>query len=231
MRALARTMIIRDRAGYEVRDYGEPAAGGTLMTAKPSGIHIMGKSGVNDNVWISAGGNYGLWQQARSLDTPLSVAKFMGKWGQLSRWLTDDGNQRYDEAYLLIEPYLKSIRYLAGFVDTGDKLGFGKALNKQVLLSRADITIDVDDSDLPLVIEARSLLQFMILEMWSEFGGDRPARVGFRTCGHCGRAFRVGGRRGTRARRADAHFCSDSCKNMASRVRKTRRNPSAIPRQ
>jgi len=229
MRALVQTMLIRDRKGYEVRDYGDPEPGGTLLSGKSSGIHVVGKSGVNEKSWISIEANHHLWDRVRSLNSPSGLAEFMCRWGQLSRWLGDEGDQPYEEPYILIEPHLNSIKYLARFVDADDRVGFCQSLKKQVLLSRANIAIDTADADLPLIIEAPSLLRFMLFEMWSQFGGERPGRTGVRSCAHCGRTFRVGGRRGTKARRVDARFCSDSCKNMASRTR--RANWNSVPTQ
>lgn len=224
MRAIVRTLIIRDRAGYEVRDYGNPdpqnPAERTLAGAPPSGIHIVGRSGVNETFWLSNERSLRLWEKVRRLNSPESVAKFMCRWGQITRWLIDDGTKPYQESYLLIEPHLVGLKHLASLVDSGDKFGFSWNLYEHQLLSRTNITVDVGHPDLPVMIEASSLLRFLLFEMWSEFGGDRPASPGLRNCSHCGRLFRVGGRRGTNARREDARYCSKSCRNMASRLRK-----------
>jgi hypothetical protein len=45
MRAVIRTMIIRDSEGYEARDFGPPKEGATLASYEPGGIHIVGRSG------------------------------------------------------------------------------------------------------------------------------------------------------------------------------------------
>jgi hypothetical protein len=194
----------------------------TLLGAamRPSGIHIVGKAGVNECLWISNDETRGLWEKARKFDSPESAADFMSQWGQISRSLLDDGTRPYDEAYILIEEHLAGLKHLATFVDAYDRIGFCSSLNQQVLLHRANIVIDVSQADHQLVIEAPSLLRFMLLEMWSEFGGERPAHVGIRNCAHCRRMFHVGGRRGTKTRRQDAKYCSESCKNMASRARR-----------
>jgi hypothetical protein len=221
MRTVVRATIIRDKDGYEVRDYGNPAPakGATILGGPPSGIHIIGKAGVNEMVSISSAANLRLWEKACRLKSAQEVAVFMSRWGQLSRWLTDNGDQPYSEAFLHIEPFLQDLRHLAQFVEMGDKHGFCLNLKNHVLLSRANIAIDITDPKLPLVIEAPSLLRFMLLEMWGEFGGERPAHPGVRSCAHCGSVFTVGGRRGTTSRRSDSRYCSDSCKNMASRAR------------
>lgn len=232
MRAIVRTLMIRDRDGYEVRDYGNPepkgAAKNTILGGLPSGIHIVGRSGSNETYWLSNEQNVRLWEKARTLNSPETVAEFMSRWGQITRWLTDEGDRPYEESYLLIEPHLKGLSYLADLVDAGDKFGFCWALHKHRLLDRANITVDVSDSEMPVVIEAPSLLRFLLFEMWNEFGGDRPAHAGMKSCSHCGSLFPVGGRRGTRTRRGDAQYCSDSCKNMASRRRKLT-NGTATP--
>jgi hypothetical protein len=190
----------------------------------PSGIHIVGKSGTNEKVILSTANNLCLWQKACLLSTAQDVAHFMSKWGQLSKWLTDDGSRAYSESFLLIEPNLQGLKFLAGFVERDDKIGFCRGLKDSVLISRADIVIDADSSELPLVIEAPSLLRFMLLEMWNEFGGERAAQTGIRACGYCNKTFHVGGRRGKSSRRMDALYCSDSCKNMASRERSANRH-------
>jgi hypothetical protein len=141
----------------------------------------------------------------------------------------DDGNQPYGEAFLLIERHLNSLKHLAGHVDVGDRVGFCLALNNQKLVDRANIVIDLTDPSFPLFIEAPSLLRFMMLEMWSEFGGERPAHAGVRTCAHCGSPFLAGGRRGGKGRRGDARYCSESCKNMASRLRRAGHKVCTIP--
>src|SRR5262249_14671583 len=142
----------------------------------------------------------------------------------------DNGAQPYQEPYLLLEPHIVGIKTLAQFVDVNDRIGFCQSLKDHRLLDRTNIVVDVDRAELPLIIEAPSLARFMLLEMWSEFGGDRPNQIGIRNCRHCGRIFHVGGRRHTKSRRGDALYCSDSCKNMASRTRtKSRRIFLATP--
>jgi hypothetical protein len=223
MHAIVRTLIIRDRDGYEVRDYGNPepgnAAKNTILSGLPSGIHIVGRSGSNETYWLSNEQNLRLWEKARRLNSPQRVAEFMSKWGQITRWLGDDGARPYDESYILIEPHLIGLIHLADFVDVRDKFGFCLALKEHRLLDRANITVDMSSPDMPVVIEAPSLLRFLLFQMWNEFGGERSARTGIKSCSHCGTLFPAGGRRGTRARRGDARYCSDSCKNMASRSR------------
>jgi hypothetical protein len=233
MRSVVRTTIIRDKGGYEVRDFGnpKPPPGATLLSGPPTGVHIVGRAGANEMVSISTTDNLRLWEKARHLISPQDVADFMSRWGQLSRWLTDDGSQPYSEPFLLIEPHLQGLRQLANFVEADDKFGFCRSLNNQLLLARANIAIDINDPGLPLVVEAPSLLRFMLLEMWNEFGGERPAQLGIRSCSYCGKLFQVGGRRGTGARRADARHCSDSCKNMASRARMSVHGESVITRR
>src|SRR5216684_3378749 len=159
MRVVIRTMMIRDREGYEVRDFGERPPknpGETLLehATHPSGIHIVGKVGVNEkDVWISSELNLRLWEKARKLETPDSVADFMSRWGQVSRWLTDDGSRPYNEAYFFIEEHLTALKRLANFVDANDKSGFCSSLNRHLLLDRANIAIDASQAELPLVIE------------------------------------------------------------------------------
>src|SRR5207253_1629784 len=121
-----KTTIIRDRAGYDVRDYGnpDPPEGATLLSGPPTGVHIVGKSGTNKMVSISTADNLRLWEKARHLISADDVANFMSRWGQLSRGLLDDGSQPYSEPFLLIEPYLQGLKQLASFVEADDKLGF-----------------------------------------------------------------------------------------------------------
>ena len=220
MRTSVRTTIIRDRAGYNVHDYGNPTPvpGVTLLGQPPSGVHIIGRSGANEKVSIRTTQNLRLWEKARKLNSPHEVAGFMDRWGQISRWLGDDGSKPYSEAYILIEPHLQSIKELATCVEIGDKQNFYLSLTGNRLVDRAIIAVDLTEPDSAFIVEAPSLLRFMVVEMWNEFGGERPAGFGFRICPHCGGQFQVGGRRDTKTRRIDARFCSDSCRNMASRA-------------
>jgi hypothetical protein len=220
MRAVIRTTIIRDTKGYEVRDYGEPKPGKTLLGGPPSGIHIIGRSGINEKFLISTDQNLRLWEKVRHLNSPQDLADFMSRWGQVSRWLGEDGSRPHSESFLLLEPHIKAIKQLASYVEAGDKVGFCWNLKDRILVERANFIIDTDQPEMPLIIETPSILRFMLLEMWAEFGGERPAHLGIQQCGYCERPFHVGGRRGTKSRRADARYCSDSCRNMASRVRR-----------
>ncbi len=215
MRTLVQTTIIRDSKGYLVQDYGNPppVPGVTLLGQPPSGVHILGVSGINEKIVISVGDNFRLWEKARRVSSPQSLAKFMNKWGQLTRWLNDDGTKPYSEAYILIEPHLIGLRYLASFVDAGDREGFSANLNGNSLLGRANLKIDQLEQE--LILEAPSLLRFMMVEIWNELGGDRSAHFGLKTCHYCGSIFQAGGR-GRNKRRSGAKFCTDSCKNMAS---------------
>lgn len=221
MRAAVQTTLIRDRQGYDVRDYGQPAFDPklTLLGRPPSGIHIVGRSGLNELVTISTASNLRLWVKASQLVSPEQVAGFMTKWGQLSRWIGDDGSRPYEEPFILLEPHLNGLRQLAGYVEAGDRDNFYLNLKNNRLLDRANLTVDVQNPESALVLEAPSLLRFMLIEMWNEFGGERPANLGFRSCRYCGLTFQVGGRRYSHGRRADARYCSASCKNMASRKR------------
>jgi ribosomal protein L24E len=138
----------------------------------------------------------------------------------------------YKEPYFIIDEHLQGIKRLAEYVEAGDREGFSLVLNGNRLLDRANIAIDISQPESPLIVEAPSLLRFMVVEMWNEFGGERPAKLGFRTCSHCGRQFQIGGRRGTKTLRTDARFCSNSCRNMASRARvKLQRNAVLTPRR
>lgn len=234
MHASVQTELIRDLKGYEVRDYGNPAPDPktTILGQPPSGTHIVGKSGANENVIISTADRLRLWDKARRLNSPREVADFMSRWGQISRWLGDDGSRPYSEAYILIEPHLQSIKRLASYVEIGDRKSFYMSLTGGRLLDRTTIAIDVNDPMSTMIVHAPSLLRFMVVEMWNEFGGERSAEFGFKVCPHCGRQFQAGGRRDTMARRADAQFCSDSCRNMASRARvKLRANAKTTPPQ
>lgn len=106
MRAVVRTTIIRDLNGYEVRDYGEQKPGKTILSAPPSGVHIVGKSGVNEKFFISTDQDLRLWEKVRRLDSTEDVAGFMSNWGQISRWSGDDAERAYSESFLLISPTL-----------------------------------------------------------------------------------------------------------------------------
>src|ERR1700730_11608942 len=168
MRALIRTTIIRDRSGYHLHDYGDPAPlrpGQSLLSGPPSGLHIVGTSGVNEMIRMTTAQDLRLWDKARRLSSPSDVADFMSRWGQITRWLGDEGDRPYEEPYILIEPHLKGLKYLGEYVDSGDKSGFARSLDKNMLLERAGVAIDINSDDLPLIIEAPSLLRFMIFEM------------------------------------------------------------------
>lgn len=228
MRTLIQATFFRDRKGYEVRinDERQPIASAakrslppTILSGGARGPRIVGRSGVNDTHTISTADNHRLWEKVIKLDSPDDVAKFMGKWGKIDRWLGEDSTQAHDEPFSLIKPKLDGIKYLAAFVDSGDRESFAWSLRQQILAQRVDIKLDIKEPYYPLVIDAKSLYRFILFEMWSEFGSARSANLGIRTCEYCSKTFNIDGRRGGRGRRADARYCSDSCKNMASRAR------------
>src|SRR6267142_882530 len=117
MRAVIRTMVIRDSEGYEVRDFGPPKEGATLASWAANGVHIVGRSGKNDKSYISTAQDLRLWEKAREFNSPEDVAAFMSKWGQLSRWIGDKGEQPYSEPFLLLEQNLSGLKALAACVE------------------------------------------------------------------------------------------------------------------
>ena len=196
-----------------------PSPGFLCLDSRNLAFISSGIRGINEKHVISSEQNLRLWDKARRVESPEDLVEFMNSWGQISRWLGDDGSKPYSEPYLLIEPHIDGLKWLASFVEAGDRIGFAMNLKGNRLLDCANLRIDTSQLVSPLVLDAPSLLRFMLIEMWNEFGGDRSAQLGLKLCRHCGRAFQIGGRRGMKARRLDAQFCSDSCKNLASRAR------------
>jgi hypothetical protein len=83
MRTFVETIVIRDRDGYRVHDYGSPAPNpsATLAEQPESGIYIIGNSGTNEKVIISTEKKLRLWDKVRQLDSPHDVVNFMNRWG------------------------------------------------------------------------------------------------------------------------------------------------------
>lgn len=227
MRAIVRVTVIRDIDGYQVVDYGPERPGRTLLGAPPSGIHIVGVSGRNESVTYSLDQNLRLWKKIVAAEDVDGVAAFMSRWGSLDIFHTvTEPKNRFDTAYILLEPLIQGLQYLAKKVEAFDPEGFSMSLRENAVF-HGKIAVDVATPGLLIFLDARSFYQFLIFEMWNEFGGERPAHQAIRRCSYCSRTFRVGGRR-SNTRRTDAKYCSDSCRNMASRARVTGRSIKEI---
>lgn len=100
----------------------------------------------------------------------------------------------------------------------GDWIGLQVAINDPAHgILRAGIASDPDDvSDMRLVLEPDSLLQFM----WVEMALSTINKVGLRACAWCGLWFSYG--KGTN-RRETARFCSNKCRK--ANHQKGRGNP------
>jgi hypothetical protein len=213
--------VQRDVLGYEVRS--RFAQAGAAETTLAGGgycpgdeiVEIVAKSGRTEPVSFSTNHQRPrIWTKLKRLTGPSEIAQFMTKWAPLDA-------QRppvveYRSNFRSLGGLVDGLKRLVPFVETYDRTGFLTALGHAPVFHG---TMVPDASANGLVGHVSSLSQFLILEMWLDFGAERPARESIRTCRWCRRVFRVGGRRESPSRRSDARYCSDSCKNQASRAR------------
>jgi hypothetical protein len=231
--------VPRDRGGYEVvtrtiRAGVEAAAAGTLAGGssivggmRKEGdvvVEIVGKSGEVEAVRYKTGSNrVPIWPKLRKLSDPDDIARFMSNWGEIDRsmWMR---SQYVASADLLLDR-VRGLKYLVAFVESNDMDGFLAALRDRIVF-HGTLRREADGPAGGLVGEAANLAQFLVLEMWLDFGGDRPSRGGMKACGWCTQPFRAGGRRKSTGLRSDAVYCSKSCRNAASRARVRDRSPT-----
>jgi hypothetical protein len=204
----------QDRAGLELRVTVNRALDGyRLVGRRGSNRSIAGRAVAGAYVErcsdrivrVEYGGGRALhiWREAVSIKTPHHLIEFQAKWGEVLKEsiLYDYARDAINDlaaikAGLEIErrQFLKDMR--------------GKEFFKG--------SFQIDPRSGSLFIQARSLLEFMRVELWMEFANGRPMQE----CQHCGSLFRTGGQRG-KAKRADSKYCSASCRSMASRARRS----------
>jgi hypothetical protein len=219
--------VPRDRKGYEAvnrtvssqeaASYVGTLAGGSRKEGDVV-TEIVGKSGEIKLVRYVTGSNRSppIWPKLKTLTDAADIAGFMSKWGAIDRSLGMRSEYIASAASLL--QLVSGLKYLVGFVEANDIDGFLGALKDQTVFHGA-LRAEADGAAGRLVGEATSLAQFLVLEMWLDFGGERPSRGGIKTCLWCRRTFYAGGRRKSTGLRADAAYCSKSCRNAASRAR------------
>jgi hypothetical protein len=225
--------VPRDREGYEAvnrtvsaRDVATGA--GTLAGGgrKEGDVvtEIVGRSGEVQTVRYTTGSNrLPIWPKLKKLTDPTDIARFMSKWGAIDRSL--GMRSEYIASADSLLQLVDALRCLAEFVESNDIDSFLGALKERAVF-HGTLRAEADSATGRLVGEATSLAQFLVLEMWLDFGGERSSRGGIKTCLWCRRAFRAGGRRKSTSLRADAAYCSKSCRNAASRARVQVRVPA-----
>ena len=215
--------VPRDRSGYEV--VSRIVCAGTVETTIAGGnrkkgdvvVEIVGRSGEIELVTYKTGSNRSpIWPKLKKLAHPGGIAHFMSKWGAIHHMLWMQPKHIAPLDALL--PLIGGLRHLAACVESNDVNGFLGALKDQTIF-HGTLKLEADVHGRRLLGEASSLAQFLVLEMWMDFGGDRPSRGGIKTCAWCSQPFRAGGRRKSTALRVDAAYCSKSCRNTASRAR------------
>jgi hypothetical protein len=191
--------VPRDRSGYEVvtRTVCGDAASGTLAGGnRREGeivVEIVGKSGEIESVRYKTGSHrLPIWPKLRNLTYPGDIAGFMSKWGVIDRSLGT--RSEYVASVDSLLQLVGSLKYLAAFVESNDIDGFLGALRDRTVF-HGTLRPEAEGRAGRLVGEASSLAQFLILEMWLDFGGERPSRGGIKACRWCNQPFRAGGRR------------------------------------
>lgn len=180
-------------------------------------VEIVGKSSAIELVRYETGSSrVPIWPKLRTLTYPGDIARFMSKWGAIDRSprMQSEYVASLDSLLLVIG----GLKHLAARVESNDVDGFLGALHDRTVF-HGTLRPEANGRTGRLVGEATNLTQFLILEMWLDFGGERPARGGIKTCEWCNQPFRAGGRRKSTGLRADAAYCSKSCRNAASRAR------------
>lgn len=195
----------RATKGYQVKDR-EPGAAARhtiLGSADQSQWIERALGGAVEDVSYSSASNRRIYRHALKIQSADDMAAFQAKYGELY----NGRSLSFDYGVEMIE----DLRQLADGLQFERKQTL-RAASKNGLF-RGDFHIDPSDGT--IFIKARSLREFMRLELWMSFATGRH----FQECEYCGKLFRTGGQRNV-ARRADARYCSPSCRTMASRKRK-----------
>jgi hypothetical protein len=213
--------VPRDRSGYEVvtrtvrANPGEVTLAGGNRKEGDVVVEIVGRSG--EIAWVSyetGSSRLPIWPKVNKLTHPGDIAHFMSKWGAIDHSL--GAQSRYVRSVEALLSLVGGLKDLAAHVESNDRDGFLEALRDRTIFHGR---LKADPHSGHLIGEVTNLALFLILEMWMDFGGDRPSRGGIKMCAWCNRAFSTGGRRKSTALRADAVYCSKSCRNSASRAR------------
>lgn len=204
----------RDRAGLEFRvtvrkDFGGYRAvdrlptGDSLLQRAGAGLHIESCSDQIEQITYSSSRQLRIWRKAILINSPADLADFQSRWGEI-----------------LVNPtsyvsYEYCIKYISDLRAIAKSLGNDKteALKELSGYGYFQGSFQIDPQNGVFYIQAKSLLQFMRIELWIEYANGRPMQK----CRHCGEVFPTGGKRGA-ARRVDAIYCSASCRVMASRA-------------
>jgi hypothetical protein len=213
--------VPRDRSGYEVVSRIVCAGTGETTIAGGNGkkgdvfVEIVGRSGEIESVPYKTGSSrLPIWPKLKKLTHPGDIAHFMSKWGAIDHSL--GAQSRYVRSVDALSSVVSGLKHLAGYVESNDRDGFLETLRDRTIFHGR---LKADPHSGRLFGEVTNLALFLVLEMFMDFGGDRPSRGGIKTCAWCNQPFRVGGRRMSTALRADASYCSKSCRNTASRAR------------
>lgn len=218
-----RVLSWRDVDGYVARDYGpRPTEDRTFL--RPSGEQIEGRSGIVECFWHEAHKGQRLWREVSRIDNLEGLTRFMDRHGPLSEVSPERGEDIGWPRARLPEPQsfsglgemglVAQLSDLAATVDALDRQGF---IDKLAFTPLGSPRIYPRGTGAPWTLQFPSLFELLKYEMLCEFGDEelaRPAHLSMRPCANCGKTIATGGRRGA-TRRADAKFCSDSCRVAA----------------
>jgi hypothetical protein len=175
--------VPRDREGYEAvnrtvsaqeaASYAGTLAGGSRKEGDVV-TEIVGKSGEIKLVRYVTGSNRAppIWPKLKTLTDAADIASFMSKWGAIDRLLGVRSEYIASAASLL--QLVGGLKYLVGFVEANDIDGFLGALKDRTVFHGA-LRVEADGAAGRLAGEATSFAQFLVLEMWLDFGGERAS--------------------------------------------------------
>jgi len=210
--------VPRDRSGYEVVTQivraDTPIAAGNLKKGDVV-VEIVGRSAEIELVRYETGSNrIPIWPKLKRLTYPGDIATFMSKWGAIDH--SPQAQSKYVRSVDALLSVVGGLKHLAAHVESNDHDGFLEALRDRTIFHG---TLKVGPHSGGLIGEVTNLALFLMLQMWMDFGGDRPSRGGIKSCAWCNQTFPAGGRRKSTALRVDAAYYSKSCRNAASRAR------------
>jgi hypothetical protein len=212
--------VPRDRHGYGlvkrvIRVDQTLAAGGRRKGDIVE--EIVGRSGEIEFIQYQTGSNRPpIWPKLNKLISPGDIAVFMSRWGVID--FSPAARSDYVASAESVVGLVRRLKYLATFAESDDVEGFLGALKDRTVF-HGTLRLQTNGTAGRLVGQATSLAQFLVLEMWLDFGGEQQSRGGIKACAWCNQPFLAGGRRKSTSLRADAEYCQKSCRNAASRAR------------
>ena len=162
-----------------------------------------------------------IWRRAVAIKNDNDILLFIKKWGLIHPW-RNWGSYKYIQDISRIYALLDRLRLLGRLAESGDRDALAHELSGNTNMVARNVELEfstMDNGTSEMMLRANSLLQFMILEIWSDATLGSPTIHTVKTCARCGGPFRVGGPRSSSMRR-DAIYCGRSCVELASRERR-----------